>query len=151
MKHYILALLAGLFLSGAAHAQTTFGAAKSPGLNVFGLPVGATPANASATGTTLATTATLAGVAGQNTYICGFRIYANAAAAATGNATITGVAGGTLNFTQFTAANTTSIGSVTGEFLPCLQSTGPNTSIAVVSATPGSGGVVSVTAWGYNY
>src|SRR5262249_44570587 len=66
-------------------------------------PEGATPYTATATGTTGATTATLAGAASVTTYLCGFSIRANANAAATGNATVTGVITATLNFTQWTA------------------------------------------------
>lgn len=110
---------------------------------------GGTPETASATGTTAATTATLATTSGLTTYICGFSIRANATAAATGNATVTGTITGTLNFTQWTSPNSTGIGVTEEVFVPCIPASATNTSIAVVSAAPGSGGVVSVTAWGY--
>lgn len=112
-------------------------------------PAGATQETASATGTTLATTATLATAVGKTTYICGFSIRANATAAATGNATVTGTITGTLNYTQWTAPNASGIGVTEMIFLPCIPASAANTSIAVVSAAPGTGGVVSVTAWGY--
>lgn len=112
-------------------------------------PSGATPYTASATGTTAATTATLAGAASVTTYICGFSIRANATAAATGNATITGVITGTLNFTQWTAPNASGLGVTEEIFSPCVPASGTNQSVAVVSAAPGTGGVVSTTAWGY--
>lgn len=104
---------------------------------------------ASATGTTAATTATLAGAVSVTTYICGFSIRANATAAATGNATITGTITGTLNFTQWTAPNASGLGVSEMIFTPCVPASATNTSVAVVSAAPGTGGVVSVTAWGY--
>lgn len=104
---------------------------------------------ASATGTTTATTATLAASTSLHTYICGFNIRADATAAATGNATVTGVVTGTLNFTQWTAPLASGVGDITQNFNPCLPSSAINTSIAVVSAAPGSGGTVSVSAWGY--
>lgn len=112
-------------------------------------PSGATPYTATATGTTGATTATLAGAASVTTYICGFSIRANATAAATGNATVTGVITATLNFTQWTAPNTSGLGITEMIFTPCVPASAANTSIAVVSAAPGTGGVVSVTLWGY--
>ncbi len=113
-------------------------------------PVGATPYTATATGTTGATTATLAASGGATTtYICGFSIRANATAAATGNATVTGVITATLNFTQWTAPNASGLGITEMIFAPCVPASASNTAIAVVSAAPGTGGVVSVTAWGY--
>lgn len=112
-------------------------------------PPGATPITASATGTTTATTATLAASANAHTYICGFSIRANATAAVTGNATVTGTVTGTLNFTQWTAPVASGIGLVEQAFSPCIISSAINTGIAVISAAPGSGGVVSVTAWGF--
>ena len=83
------------------------------------------------------------------TYICGYSIRANATAAATGNATVTGTITGTLNFTQWTAPLASGLGITEMIFAPCIPASGTNQSIAVVSAAPGSGGVVSVTAWGY--
>lgn len=112
-------------------------------------PAAATPITASATGTTAATTATLAAVTGKTTYICGFSIRANATAAATGNATVTGTITATLNFTQWTAPAASGIGLVEETFSPCVPASATNTAIAVVSAAAGSGGVVSVSAWGY--
>ena len=109
-----------------------------------------TPITASATGTTAATTATLAGTSGKTTYLCGFSIRANATAAATGNATVTGTITGTMNFTQWTAPLATGIGITEPNIGHiCIPASGTNTGIAVVSAAPGTGGVVSVSAWGY--
>jgi hypothetical protein len=113
------------------------------------IPAGATWETASATGTTAATTATLATGVGKTTYICGMSIRANATAAATGNATVTGTITGTLNFTQWTAPNASGLGVTEQVFVPCLPASTTNTAIAVISAAPGTGGVVSVTAWGY--
>lgn len=112
-------------------------------------PAGATPVTASVTGTTAATTATLPAVASNFTFICWFSIRANATAAATGNATITGTVSGTLNFTQWTAPLASGIGLVEDRFTPCIPSSAVNTGISVVSAAPGTGGVVSVAAGGY--
>lgn len=112
-------------------------------------PTTATPVTASATGTTAATTATLAAVASKTTYLTGFAIRANATAAATGNATVTGTISGTLNFTQWTAPAASGLGEIKMEFNPPIPSSAVNTAIAVVSAAPGTAGIVSVTAWGY--
>lgn len=112
-------------------------------------PSGAVAETASATGTTAATAATLATAAGKTTFICGFSIRANAAAAATGNSTVAGTISGTLNFTQWTAPNASGIGITEMIFQPCVPASATNTSIVVTSAAPGASGVVSVTAWGY--
>ena len=117
------------------------------GLGIY--PAGSAAITASATGTTGATTATLAANATLHTYICGLSIRANASAAATGNATVTGVVTATMNFTQWTAPNATGLGITEMIFAPCITSSAINTAIAVVSAAPGTGGVVSVSAWGF--
>lgn len=114
-----------------------------------GYPSGAVPITISATGTTGATTATLAASASIKTYICGFSIRANATAAATADSTVTGTVTGTLHFTQWTAPLASGIGLTEERFNPCIPSSAINTGIAVISAAPGSGGVVSVTAWGF--
>jgi hypothetical protein len=113
-----------------------------------GYPVGANPVTASATGTTGVTSATLPAVPGQTTYICGFSIRANATTAVTGNATVTGTPG-TLNFSQFVAAPGADPGKVETLFAPCVSASATNTAIAVNSPALGSGGVVSVSAWGF--
>ena len=133
---------------------TNTGAATPAGTNLIGntgqlYPAGSTPITASATGTTSATTATLAASASIHTYICGFSIRANATAAVTNNATVTGTVTGTLNFTQWTAPLASGLGVTEEVFSPCIISSAVNTGVAVVSGAPGSGGVVSVTAWGY--
>lgn len=117
--------------------------------NVGQYPSGATAITASATGTTTSTTATLAGVASHTTYICSLSIRANATAAATGNATVTGTITGTLNYTQWTAPLASGVGVVEQIFNPCVPASAQNTGIAINSAAPGSGGVVSVSATGY--
>ncbi len=112
-------------------------------------PSTAVPITASATGTTGATTATLAASASIKTYLCGFSIRANANAAATANSTVTGTVTATMNFTQWTAPSASGIGITEMIFNPCVPSSAINTGIAVISAAPGTGGVVSVSAWGY--
>ena len=108
----------------------------------------AVPITASATGTTAATTATLAAAVGKTTYICGFSMRSVATAAAAGNATVTGTITGTLNFTHGTGATPTVIPN-DQRFNPCIPASATNTSIAVVSPAAGTGGVMSVTAWGF--
>ena len=132
-----------LTVQGAA-SMTPIGTSPNP------YPLTAVPITASATGTTAATTATLTAVSGHTTYICGFSIRANATGAATGNATITGTITGTLNFTQWTAPLASGLGVTENTFSPCVPASAVTTSIAVISAAPGSGGVVSVSAWGYS-
>src|SRR5262249_9591302 len=109
-----------------------------------------TQITASATGTTAATTATLAAVAGKTTFICGFSINSTATAGAVGNATVTGTVTGTLNYEMATAA-TPAVAITQQNFTPCVPASAVNTAIAVVSAAPGTGGVISVTAYGYQY
>ncbi len=130
--------------------------ATPTGANVIGqvgstsqYPFGAVPITASATGTTAATTATLAASVSIKTYICGFSIRANATAAVTANSTVTGTVTGTLNYTQWTAPLASGLGITEQVFAPCIPSSAINTAIAVVSAPPGTGGAVSVSAWGY--
>jgi hypothetical protein len=112
-------------------------------------PVGALPITASATGTTAATTATLAASVSLKTYICWMSIRANATAAITTNSTVTGTVSGTLNFMQWTAPLASGIGLTEMVFNPCIPSSAINTAIAVISAPPGAGGLVSVAAGGY--
>lgn len=136
--------------------NTTAGGSVPAGTNVIGTvgltsqyPVGATAITASSTGTTGATTATLAGTSGKTTYICGFSIRANATAAATADSTVTGTITGTLHFTQWTAPLASGIGLTEQIFNPCIPASATNTGIAIISAAPGSGGVVSSTGWGF--
>lgn len=113
-----------------------------------GYPTGSIAVQNSATGTTAATTATLAAGQGETTYLCGFDIGSTATAAAAGNATVTGLIGGTLNFEMGTGVSPAVV-RLTENFNPCLPASGQNSAVAVVSAAPGSGGIISVTAWGY--
>lgn len=112
-------------------------------------PVGATPITASNTGTTGATTATLAGTSGKTTYICGYSIRANATAAATVTNTITGTITATLSSIMWVAPLASGIGIDEQIFSPCVPASATNTGIAIVSGAPGSGGAVSSKGWGY--
>ena len=113
-------------------------------------PNGATPVTATNTGTTASIAATLAAVAGKTTYICGFSIRATATAGASGNATVAGLAGGTLNFTQWAGPVASAQGVLEPNLgLVCLPASAANTTIVITSAAPGTGGVISIAAWGY--
>ena len=113
-------------------------------------PATAVPITASATGTTGATTATLTNVNGHTTYICGYSIRANATANANVTDTVTGVISGTMSSALWVPANTLGLGVDEQIFTPCIPASAVSVSIAVVSGAPGTGGVVTVKAWGYS-
>lgn len=112
-------------------------------------PNAATPITAANTGTTSAVTATLPGVSGKTTYICGFTITADATALATGTATVTGPVSGTMSYIQAILAATTGVSQLSQNFNPCIPANTTSTSIVVQSAAAGSGGNTAVDAWGY--
>lgn len=113
-----------------------------------GYPNASTPTTATATGTTGATTATLAAVSAKFTYLCGFTITSDATAALAGTATVTGIIGGTLSYIQ-NVGSATAAGILNQTFSPCLQSSAVATAIAVISVAAGTGGSTAVVAWGY--
>jgi hypothetical protein len=82
------------------------------------------------------------------TYLCGFVIDATATAAIIGAMTVTGTTSGTLNFLQ-APATSPAMGTTNRSFNPCIPGTSINTAIAVNSIAAGAGGIVSVTAWGF--
>lgn len=125
--------------------------APASGSLAAGYPNGATPITASATGTTAATTATLAAVAGKTTYLCGFSINSTATGAAAGNATVTGTVTGTLNFEMGTGLSPAVVVTNPSIGPACIPASAANTAINVISAAPGAGGVISVTAWGFQF
>jgi hypothetical protein len=109
-----------------------------------------TPIAASANGTTVATVATLGAVAGKTTYLCGLSIRATATAATQGFATVTGTINGTMNFLESVTVTNAAVSSLDPHIAPtCIPASAPNTPIAVTSIAPGTGGLVSVNAWGY--
>jgi hypothetical protein len=136
-----------LVASTATLAQAPNPGASGPATGT-GYPPGSIAIAASATGTTAATTATLAALTGRLTYICGFSINSTATAAAAGNATVTNTVGGTLNFEMGTGLSPAVV-VTSQQFTPCLPASAQNTAIAITSAAPGTGGVISVTAIGY--
>lgn len=117
-----------------------------------GYPLGSTPVQNSATGTTAGTTATLPAAANQFTYLCGFSVSPGSATTAiTISITTTGLAS---NQTLSVGAPATAVGT-TGlnqyeTFTPCLKSSLVNTPITVVAGALGTAGVnQAVNAWGY--
>lgn len=112
-------------------------------------PLGAVPLTASATGTTAAVTATLAGTSGKTTYICGYSIMTSATSATVVAPTITGLITGTMTRSQYVPANTAGVSKDSQDFSRCIPASAANTGIAVVSGAAGVGGVTAVNAWGY--
>jgi hypothetical protein len=118
-------------------------------------PSGATPITASATGSTGAITATLAGVASKTTYICGFYFTGtNATSANTATTlTITGTISGTLSFgfpTLAAAATVPNSVPLDEAFQPCIPASATNTAIVVNGPALGTGAtLVTAVAWGY--
>lgn len=113
-------------------------------------PSGATPIIATGTGTTAATTATLAGAAGKTTYIVGFSITADATSLTTGTASVTGLTGtGTLNFIQTVSAVASGASALNINFPLAIPASSVNTAIVVTSAAAGTLGNTVVSVWGY--
>jgi hypothetical protein len=112
-------------------------------------PQGGQPNNlvASATGTTGSFTATLTGVAGKWTYLCGFVVTSAGTTSATlGNIAITG----TLATMNYEYAFVSSGQGILGVAFPgCISSSAVNTSIVVTLPAGGAGTVAAITAWGY--
>jgi hypothetical protein len=103
---------------------------------------------ASANFTTGTAAATLTAQANKWTYICGFTITTGGTSSATtGNVTITGTIGGTMNFTYVFVSSGQGIMGIA--FPGCISSSAVNTAIAVNVPAGGAGTVGSVTAWGY--
>jgi hypothetical protein len=136
-----LAILLLLLLVGPAVAQVPVTWPAPQGAQV-------SPITASATGTTGAITATLTGVAGRTTYICGFVVTSGGTTGALAvNLTVTGTIGGTLNFTYIFVSSGQGL---LGVALPgCIASSGQNTNIVVNVPAGGAGTTVAATAWGY--
>lgn len=145
----IAPIVAGTNLIGKVGIDQTTDGTTNGVRQTNAYPAGAIPLTASATGTTAATTATLAGAVGKTTYICGYSIRANATAAVTVTNTLTGVITATMSSIMWVPANTAGLGVDEQIFVPCIPASGTNQAIAAVSGAPGTGGVVSSKAWGY--
>ncbi len=107
------------------------------------------PLTASTAGTTAQITATLTGVAGKFTYICGFVVTSGATTTPTlGDVQISGTVTGTLHFTYvFVSSGQGLLGAALGP--GCISSSATNTNIVVTVPAGGAGTTVAVTAWGY--
>ena len=106
------------------------------------------PITASATGTTAAIPVTLAADATKTNFLCGFTLTSGGTTTGTvGNATITGLTGGTLNF----AFVMPSVGQgLLGVAFPaCLSGSAKNVAIVVTQPAGGTGTIGAVAAWGY--
>jgi hypothetical protein len=143
-------ILAGISLvsASAADAQTTFVTQRAGNP----LPVGSTPVSMSTTGSTAAITGTLAAdTNNRNTYLCGFSIRSTATAGTSGTATVSGVTGGPLLFLEYTGPVASAMGITEETMNPCLPTSAVNTAITIAASAPGSGGAITVSAWGYQY
>lgn len=105
-----------------------------------------TPITAAATGTTGAVTATLAALASNFTYICGFDISATGGVATLGPITITNVGGNTFTYQLFSTATGAQLQKT---FSPCIRSSAVNTAIAVATTADGTATAVDVNTWGF--
>lgn len=109
-------------------------------------PSGATPVvNSSASVANAAAVATLAGVAAKTTYLSGFEITGGGStAAAIAAVTVSGILGGSLNYTYGFALGA-GVGNVPliVEFNPPLPSSAVNTSIVVTCAAGGAGNLAN--------
>jgi hypothetical protein len=136
-------------MSGGAAISTPSGGSTLIGVAPAPYPPGAIAITGSATGTTASIAVTLAANATRFTYVCGYKLTADATAATEGNATITGTVTGTLTFRQSVANATNGTAEVRDEFTPCIPSSAVNTAITVNSVAAGTGGNAAGYAWGY--
>lgn len=143
MKH--LALAALLLATPAAAQQAPWYGGAATGT---AYPNGSTPVVASATGTTISPTATLPGVAGKTTFICGFAATSYGATADNGFVQINGVVGGNAMYFAFVTP-ATGQGALVVPFRPCIPASAPNTAITIQQPAPGAGGGSGINAWGY--
>jgi hypothetical protein len=120
------------------------GAASASG----GYPAGAVPITATATGTTGATNATLAGAAAKFTYICGYQISVNASGSTFGTGAITAIVTGNFGFNVAVPA-APAVNVVSQTFTPCIPTATTNSAIVIGSPAAGAGGSNMVYAWGY--
>jgi hypothetical protein len=112
-----------------------------------GYPTNSTPITATATATTGAMQATLPGVVGKTTFICGFSL--TSVGSTTPNAstaTVTGTISGSLNF-AYSAGNSTLVVNFAAI---CIPASAQNTAIIVGQPAGGAGTLdAAVSAWGY--
>jgi hypothetical protein len=126
----------------------------TPGAGNTGFPLGATPVQAFATGTTAGTTATLPAALGKFTYLCWLHVEVGSATAAIPvNVTASNLQSGTFTSSAnapVTAATATAGPIINQVFTPCLPASAVNTTIPVAAGALGAGGVNQlVNAGGY--
>ena len=99
-----------------------------------------------------AAVATLPGVAGKTTFICGFTMSSSGSTGAlVVSPTIAGVVSGTMTYTYTTIAGATLANPVlSNNFSPCLPASAANTAIVVTLPSLGGGNTNATTvAWGF--
>lgn len=97
------------------------------------------------TGTTGAVTATLAGVAGKVTYLCGFDVSAAGGTATISPITVAGLLGGTFTYQGISAGGA----PFQHAFNPCIPASAANSSITVNTTANGTATGVAVQSWGF--
>lgn len=150
IKRLLLFGALALALGGAAHAQGP--SWNSPGVSTgINYPQGAQPLAISAQGTTGAVAAALAASTTRLTWICGFVITSGGTSSAiVGDATVSGILGGTLHFAYVAVSSGQGILGVA--FPQCLPSSAINTAIVVTAPAAGAGTTAEdVVAWGYQF
>jgi hypothetical protein len=145
----LLALLALLSVINPASAQVAnWWGGSATGT---GFPTNSTPVTSSSSGTTGAVVATLPGVAGKTTFICGFSMTSGGTTTAVALlGTVVGTISGTLNFAYEAPAAGTQ-GRLFVTFAPtCIPASAMNTAIVVTQPAAGTGTTqAAVSAWGY--
>lgn len=143
------------YLPGATRLETVDvngnrcqGAPGAGAAGTAGYPQGAIPVQAAGIGTTAAVGATLPGVAGKTTFLCGFTIGSQATAATSGNAQIVNALSANPSLLQAVAV-APAVATMSQTFAPCIPATGLNTGIAVNAIAAGAGGNTTVYTWGY--
>lgn len=145
MKKLALALLIALAPTQVwAQASNWWGGSATG----TGFPNNSIPLTASATGTTGAISATLPGVTGKTTFICGFTLTSGGTTTAlVATATITGTIGGTMSYVYVFAAGAQGLFGIA--FPNCIPASAQNTAIVVNQPAGGTATVAAVSAWGY--
>jgi hypothetical protein len=144
----ILALVLALITTPALAQVANWWGGSASGT---GYPTNSTPVTSSAVGTIAAVVATLPGVAGKTTFICGFAMTSGGSTAAvTGLGTVAGTISGTLDF-AYVAPIAGTQGRLIVNFAPvCIPASAMNTAIVVTQPAAGAGTVeAAVSAWGY--
>lgn len=143
-------LIAPVMALSPGRFQALFAGAASGTLTLSSqYPAGATPITAFNSGTTGAVAATLLGVTGKTTYLCGYTVDADATAVTVVNTGIAGLVTGSM----FRRQNVGAVASgtvTTGQTFPlCLPASAQNTNVVITSGAAGTGGTTFISAWGY--